>query len=49
MYAPIKNLIRLHSQMTQAQAATQRVFELLATPNTLTRPRPTRPPSRRRR
>jgi len=38
MYAPIKNLIRLHSQMTQAQAATQRVFELLATPNTLTDP-----------
>jgi len=38
MYAPIKNLIRLHSQMTQAQAATQRVFELLATPNTLTGP-----------
>ncbi|MGA2557842.1 MAG: ABC transporter ATP-binding protein [Verrucomicrobiota bacterium] len=38
MYAPIKNLIRMHSQMTQAQAATQRVFELLATPNTLTDP-----------
>ena len=38
MYAPIKNLIRLHSQITQAQAATQRVFELLATPNTLTDP-----------
>ncbi|MGA2541607.1 MAG: ABC transporter ATP-binding protein [Verrucomicrobiota bacterium] len=36
LYAPIKNLIRLHSQMTQAQAATQRVFELLAIPNTLT-------------
>jgi subfamily B ATP-binding cassette protein MsbA len=38
MYAPIKNLTRLHSQLTQAQAATQRVFELLATPNTLTDP-----------
>ena len=38
MYAPIKNLTRLHSQLTQAQAATQRVFELLATANTLTDP-----------
>jgi subfamily B ATP-binding cassette protein MsbA len=38
MYAPIKSLVRLHSQMTQAQAATRRVFELLATPNTLTDP-----------
>jgi subfamily B ATP-binding cassette protein MsbA len=38
MYAPIKNLVRLHSQLTQAQAATQRVFDLLATPNTLTDP-----------
>ena len=38
MYSPVKNLIRLHSQMTQAQAATQRVFELFAIPNTLTGP-----------
>jgi subfamily B ATP-binding cassette protein MsbA len=38
IYAPVKNLTRLHSQLTQAQAATQRVFELLATPNTLTDP-----------
>jgi subfamily B ATP-binding cassette protein MsbA len=38
LYSPIKALTRLHSQMTQAQAATQRVFELLATTNTLTDP-----------
>jgi len=38
MYPPIKALTRMHSQITQAQAATQRVFELLATPNTLTDP-----------
>jgi len=38
IYPPIKELTRLHSQLTQAQAATQRVFELLATPNTLTDP-----------
>ncbi len=38
MYAPIKDLTRLYSKLTQAQAATQRVFELLGTPNTLTDP-----------
>jgi len=38
IYPPIKALTRLHSQMTQAQAATQRVFELLAIPNTLADP-----------
>jgi subfamily B ATP-binding cassette protein MsbA len=38
MYPPIKALTRMHSQVTQAQAATQRVFELLAIPNTLTDP-----------
>ena len=38
LYPPIKALTRVHSQMTQAQAATQRVFELLAIPNTLTDP-----------
>jgi subfamily B ATP-binding cassette protein MsbA len=38
LYPPIKDITRLHSQLTQAQAATQRVFELLATPNTLTDP-----------
>jgi subfamily B ATP-binding cassette protein MsbA len=38
IYSPIKALTRLQSQITQAQAATQRVFDLLATPNTLTAP-----------
>jgi ABC-type multidrug transport system fused ATPase/permease subunit len=38
IYPPIKNLTRLQSQITQAQAATGRIFDLLATPNTLTDP-----------
>jgi subfamily B ATP-binding cassette protein MsbA len=38
LYPPIKALTRLHSQTTQAQAATTRVFELLATANTLPDP-----------
>jgi subfamily B ATP-binding cassette protein MsbA len=38
LYPPIKALTRLHSQTTQAQAATARVFELLATTNTLPNP-----------
>jgi subfamily B ATP-binding cassette protein MsbA len=38
LYPPIKALTRLQSQITQAQGATQRVFELLATPNTLADP-----------
>jgi subfamily B ATP-binding cassette protein MsbA len=38
MYAPIKALTRLHSQMEQAQAATGRVFELLAVKSTLPDP-----------
>jgi subfamily B ATP-binding cassette protein MsbA len=38
LYSPIKALTRLQSQISQAQAGTQRVFELLATPNTLTDP-----------
>ncbi len=38
MYAPIKALTRLHSQMEQARAATQRVFELLAITSTLPEP-----------
>ena len=38
IYPPVKALTRLHSQLSQAQAATQRVFELLATDNTLTDP-----------
>jgi subfamily B ATP-binding cassette protein MsbA len=36
IYPPIKSLTRLQSSMTQAQSATQRVFDLLATPNHLT-------------
>jgi subfamily B ATP-binding cassette protein MsbA len=38
IYAPVKALIRLQSTISQAEAATQRVFELLATPNTVTDP-----------
>jgi ATP-binding cassette, subfamily B, bacterial MsbA len=43
IYSPLKNLIRLHSQLTQAEAATQRVFDLLATPNHLTDPAQPKP------
>jgi ATP-binding cassette, subfamily B, bacterial MsbA len=38
MYGPIKNVIRVQSQLHQARAATQRVFELLATQSTLPEP-----------
>jgi ATP-binding cassette, subfamily B, bacterial MsbA len=38
MYAPIKMIIRVQSQLHQTRAATQRVFELLATQNTLADP-----------
>jgi|YelNatPaOPRAMG01_1025707.scaffolds.fasta_scaffold23752_2 subfamily B ATP-binding cassette protein MsbA len=38
MYQPIKGLIRLHSQLTQAQAATQPVFNILATQSTVKEP-----------
>jgi ABC-type multidrug transport system fused ATPase/permease subunit len=38
MYRPIKSLVRLHSQMTQARAGTQRIFALLATESTLKDP-----------
>jgi subfamily B ATP-binding cassette protein MsbA len=38
LYPPIKQLTRLQSQVTQAEGATQRVFDLLATPNTLIDP-----------
>ena len=40
-YSPLKNVIRLQSQLHQARAATERVFELLATESTL--PEPARP------
>jgi len=35
MYGPVKAIIRVQSQLHQARAATQRVFELLATQSTL--------------
>jgi subfamily B ATP-binding cassette protein MsbA len=38
MYSPIKNLARLHNTLEQAKAASQRVFELLATENTIPEP-----------
>lgn len=38
MYAPVKAVIRVQSQLHQARAATQRVFELLATETTLPDP-----------
>ena len=38
MYKPLKNLTRLHSQLEQARAASERVFELLATPNSVPEP-----------
>ncbi|MGB9153892.1 MAG: ABC transporter ATP-binding protein, partial [Alphaproteobacteria bacterium] len=41
IYAPIKNLNNLYNQLTQGRAATERVFELLATANTV--PEPAKP------
>ena len=38
MYQPFKNLTRLHNQMHQAEAASQRVFELLNTQSALLDP-----------
>jgi subfamily B ATP-binding cassette protein MsbA len=38
MYTPIKQIIRVQSQLHQARAATQRVFELLGTESTLVDP-----------
>jgi len=38
MYGPMKNLTRLHQQLTQARAASERVFELLATKNSVPEP-----------
>jgi subfamily B ATP-binding cassette protein MsbA len=38
MYGPMKNLTRLHNQLTQARAASERVFELLATKNSVPEP-----------
>jgi len=41
IYQPLKNLTRLQNQVVQARAATERVFELLATKNSV--PEPTAP------
>jgi ATP-binding cassette, subfamily B, bacterial MsbA len=38
MYPPMKNLARLHNQVTQARAASARVFELLDTKNSVPEP-----------
>lgn len=38
LYKPVKNLTRLHNQFHQAQAASQRVFELLDTRTTMAEP-----------
>jgi len=38
MYAPVKSLVRLQSELQRTRAATGRVFELLATENTLLDP-----------
>ena len=38
MYRPVKNLARLHNTLEQARAASERVFELLATQNSVPEP-----------
>ena len=38
MYRPLKSVTRLHNQFEQARAASERVFELLATPNSVPEP-----------
>jgi subfamily B ATP-binding cassette protein MsbA len=38
MYPPLKNLTQLQNQVVQARAASERVFELLATQNTVSEP-----------
>jgi len=38
IYPPVKSLTRLHNQLHQAKAASERVFELLATKNTVPEP-----------
>jgi len=43
IYKPIKNLTRLHNQLHQAQAASQRVFELLDTKSTMAEPASPKP------
>jgi subfamily B ATP-binding cassette protein MsbA len=41
LYGPLKNLTKLQNQIVQARAATERVFEMLATKNSV--PEPARP------
>jgi ATP-binding cassette, subfamily B, bacterial MsbA len=43
MYRPMKNLTKLHNQVTQAQAASARVFELLAEQNNVPEPAQPKP------
>jgi subfamily B ATP-binding cassette protein MsbA len=43
MYAPIKSIIRLHNQLEQAEAATQPVFEILATTPSVEEPKEPKP------
>lgn len=43
MYRPIKNLTKLHNQLHQAQAASERVFELLDTRSTMPEPAAPKP------
>jgi len=43
MYPPMKNLSRLYNQLAQARAASERVFELLATKNSVPEPAQPRP------
>jgi subfamily B ATP-binding cassette protein MsbA len=38
LYGPLKNLTRLQNQIVQARAATERVFEMLATKNSVPEP-----------
>jgi subfamily B ATP-binding cassette protein MsbA len=43
MYRPFKNLARLHNTLEQARAASERVFELLATKSTIPEPAQPKP------
>ncbi|MFM2295711.1 MAG: hypothetical protein RLZZ350_2124 [Verrucomicrobiota bacterium] len=44
MYKPLKNLTRLHSNLEQARSSSERVFELLATKNSVPEPAQPRMP-----
>ena len=43
MYRPIKQLARLHNNLLQAQAASERVFELLETQSSISEPENPKP------